>query len=254
MSEPRSHSGVILRDCLVAVVNHDADLRRFRDEAWYRIPERALGRSVGRDALQQSSVLALYQTGDITDGLPSSIELWGEISEVETLPRRKLLPDEPHHPAADQLYHQVRLSYIHQLDEPILSRTPRRLAFLRTTRQHLLAASDINDLIIGSPAEEKLWKEICKQSTDFHRQIFMEVNGTVMEVDIGLILGNQGLAILCRDDEEIRENMLTQEAEAWRVIRFSPAAIQSDLENCVRQILRAAEEIRRVMKGGEADR
>ena len=129
MSEQHSESGYILRDCLVAVVKHNADLQRFRDEAWYRIPDRALGRSIGRVALKESNVLALYQTAGVTDGLPGAIELWGEIAGVETLPRREMLPDEPNHPAADQLYHRLRLSGVHRLEQPILSRRARRLAF-----------------------------------------------------------------------------------------------------------------------------
>ena len=249
MPEPLSSAGYPARDCLVAAVNRDVDLRRFRDEAWYRIPDRALGRSVANTVLEDSNTLALYQTGRISDGLPGAIEIWGEIANVETLPRRDLIPDEPDHPAADQLYHRVRLARVHRLEHPILSRTPRRLVFLRTTREHLLAASDVNDLVIGSPAEERLWKELQKRRSEFDRKIFMEVGGTIMEVDFGLVAGVGGVAVLCGAESEINEADGVEMIHPWHVLRFSPGVVEQELEKCVEEIMAAARSIRQLLDG-----
>lgn len=249
MSEPLSGADYPVRDCLVAAVNRDADLRRFREEAWYRIPDRALGRSVARTVLEDVRTLALYQTGGIRDGLPGAIEMWGDVADVETLPRRTLIPDEPDHPSADHLYHRIRLVRIHRLEQPVISRTPRRLLFLRTTRTHLLAASDVNDLVIGSPAEERLWRELQKRRPEFERRVFMEVGGTLMEVDFGLAAGGSGVAVLCGVDGEINEG--ESQAGSWHVLRFSPGTIEQELGQCVEEILAAARDIRRMFGTGE---
>lgn len=245
MSE--SHSGFepVVRDCLVGIVADDADLKRFRDEGWYRVPDRALGRSLSRDALQELRALALYQTGTITDGLPGAIELWGEITAIDTLRRRDLLPDQPNHPAAAELYHCVRVRSVQHLQQPIISRLPRRITFLRTTQQHLLHAVDLNDLVVGSPAEERLWHAVRETYPNFNRNVFMQVNGVLMEVDFGLVIGEMAVAVLCRDEERVGESVGSLYPEAWRVIRFSASRIENELEECVREIMLAAEEVRR---------
>ena len=88
-----------LRNCLVAVVTNDADLLRFTDEHWYRVPARSLGKSLSVDTLNESTTLALYQTGGIESGLPSAIEQWGEMTRLEQMLRREIIPGEPDHPA-----------------------------------------------------------------------------------------------------------------------------------------------------------
>lgn len=244
MSERRSDFDPLVRDCLVGVVAADADLKRFRDEGWYRVPDRALGRSLGRDVLSELAALAIYQTGGVTDGLPGAIELWGEIAGIESMRRRDLLPDESHHPAADELYHRVTVASAVQLQQPIVSRLPRRITFLRTTRARLLAASDINDLIIGSAAEERLWRAVREEELELDRKVFMQIDGVVMEVDFGLVIGDRGLGILCRDEERIAESAGPLMPQAWRVIRFSPSRLEKEFEECVREILGAAREAR----------
>ncbi len=245
MSERRSEFQPVIRDCLVGVVADDADLHRFRDEKWYRIPDRALGRSLGRDALHELRTLAIYQSGGVTDGLPGSIELWGEIAAIETMRRRELLPEERTHPAADELYHRLRIDAVRRLPQPIVSRLPRRVTFLRTTRERLLQAVDLNDLVIVSAAEDRLWREVREAYPEFSRNVFMQVNGVLMEVDFALMLGERSLGVLCRDDDRIAEAQEKGHPEAWRIIRFSPSRVEKELEECVREILRAAEEARR---------
>src|SRR5437868_2731465 len=92
--EPIPDNESLHRDCLIAVVTNDADLKRFSEQRWYRIPERAIGRSLKVDSFDQFRKLALYQTSLVSNGLPSSIELWGEIDEVLRMSRREILPEE----------------------------------------------------------------------------------------------------------------------------------------------------------------
>lgn len=241
----RTTTSTPARDCLVAVITSDADLQRLREEGWYRIPDRALGRQLARDALEESSSLALYQTSSVRDGLPSAIELWGEIGERRTLARRDLIPDEPYHPSAGALYHLIRLKSVQRLERPVTSIRPRRITFIRTTREHLFHAADINDLIVGTRAEERLWKPLREQEPDVERRFYMRAQGVVMELDFALFRREQGLGIICDErPDAIREGSGVLDEgmpEAWRVLRFSPARIDEDLESCLREITAMAD-------------
>ncbi|MCE7934770.1 MAG: hypothetical protein DYG96_09275 [Chlorobi bacterium CHB2] len=224
-----------LRDTLVAVVTNDTDLQRFAEEGWYRIPARAVGRTLAADALQQTSTLALYQTGAITAGLPSAIELWGEVAQVLPKLRRELLPNEPDHPAADELYHLVRVAQVRRLERPIVSRRPRRVTFIRTTREKLLAATDINDLVIGTDAEERLWKSL--ENLEAERKYFMRVSDVMMEVDFALFEQGKTVGIIVAPDEPTATAARESATDAWRILRFSPNRLQSDLAGCLQEIM-----------------
>lgn len=234
-----------LRDTLVAVVTNDTDLQRFAEEGWYRIPARAVGRTLAADALQQTSTLALYQTGAITAGLPSAIELWGEVAQVLPKLRRELLPNEPDHPAADELYHLVRVAQVRRLERPIVSRRPRRVTFIRTTREKLLAATDLNDLVIGTDAEERLWKSL--ENLEAERKYFMRVSDVMMEVDFALFEQGKTVGIIVAPDEPTTAAARESATDAWRILRFSPNRLQSDLAGCLQEIMALV----RGMKEGE---
>jgi hypothetical protein len=223
-----------MRDCLIGVVGNDADLERFRSERWYRIPERALGRSLSIDALHETRALALYQTGAITAGLPGAIELYANVTGVERLRRGDLLSQEPDHPAADEMYRVVRIDAPQPLERPIVSRRPRRLAFIRTTREHLLHAEDINDLIIGSPAEERLWRQIRDLGTE--RRVCVTIDGVVMDVDFAIFHGSQALGLICRDGHDASAASHPYDVPAWSILRFSPVQLDADLPSCIRRI------------------
>lgn len=247
----RTTTSSTARDCLVAVITSDADLQRLREEGWYRIPERAFGRQLARDALDEASALALYQTASVRDGLPSAIELWGEIDELRTLARRDLIPDEPYHPSAGSLYHLIRLKSVERLERPVTSIRPRRITFIRTTRERLFHAADINDLIVGTKTEERLWEPLREREPDVERHYYMRAHGVVMELDFALFRRERGLGIICDErPDTIREGSRVSDEgmpEAWRVLRFSPARIDEDLDDCLREITTMAD---RMATGG----
>ena len=225
------------RDTLVAVVTNNTDLACFREDGWYRLPDCVLGRLLSKNVLEEMTTLAIYQTGAITDGLPSSIESWGEVAGIKSMYRRDLFPDESDHPAANQLYHKISISQAQYLDQPILSRYPRRVTFIRTKRERLLAASDVSDLIIGSHAEEKLCRELQAQNLDVERKVYMQVKDMVMEVDFGIFTESREIGLICSEREE-------ELIESWNLLHFLPSQIESELEECVREIMKVVETIR----------
>ena len=232
------------RDTLVAVVTSNADLAFFRDEGWYRLPDRVLGRLLNRSVLEEITTLALYQTGAVTDGMPSGIELWGEVTRIDSIYRRELFPTEADHPAANQLYHKICVERVEYLEQPILSRHSRRVAFIRTIRERLLRATDLSDLIIGSRAEEELMKELQARNLDVDRKIYMQVRDTVMEVDFGLFAEGHQIGLLCSEDGSEETNLVQEVSTAWNLLRFSPSRIENHLEECLREIMDLVEKVR----------
>jgi hypothetical protein len=231
----RMDSERIERDCLIGVVTNDIDLRRYADERWYRIPARAVGRSLKREAIEGSGVLALYQGAGISDGLPGAVELWGEIEGVRLRPRRLIIPDEPRHPAADDDYYLISIGAVERLDSPIISHRPRRITFLRTTRDRLFGASDINDLIVGTPAEERLWRSLREEGMAPERKLYMRVGEMMTEVDFAIFKGDRGLGIVCGEGRTAEPGM-SGGIGGWRIIRFSPAELEGRFAACLREI------------------
>ena len=234
MNNLEQSSGVV-RDCLIGVVTNDADLERFARDRIYRIPTRSLGRALGATALDETKYLALYQTSSIAEGLPGAIEMWGEVEKISRQLRRKILPHEPDHPSADELYHLIRLKSVARLERPILSRRPRRLTFIRTTMRHLLAASELNDLIVGTPSEEKLWSSL--KERDVERRFLIDRGGLVMELDFAIFSGEESLGVICRDDAPRPSALAPLRNDGWSILRFSPAALEADFGTCLKRIM-----------------
>jgi len=226
------------RDTLVAVVSNDADLERFRQRGTYRIPTRTIGRSLGRTTLDESHYLALYQTASITNGIAGAIELWGEIVERTVAPRRQILPDQPDHPAADELYHLLTVHPVEQLPQPVVALNRRRFAFLRTSRERLLAAATLDDLPVGTAAEERLWREIQGWSIDAHRHLLLPRDGVVMELSMALFANGRGIGVVMDDNvQDARIEVVEGGDDAlWKVIHFAPAQLEDDFTGCVHQI------------------
>ncbi len=232
-------------DTLVAVLNSDGDRHFFLKEHAYRIPDRVLGRALARDALEGLKYLALYQSSGITEGLPGAIEWWGKVARIESLRRHEIIPDEPDHRSAGELYHLITVGRPRRLNPPLRSRHPRRITFIRTTRKRLIGAEDIGDLPLGSPGAESLIEAVSAhvaeqegRGVDLGRRTFMKVRDVGMEVDFGLYEGDAGLGVIC-DDRVAEEGPVIEHSGRVGIIRFSAARVETDVESCVDQIMAA---------------
>lgn len=124
---------------LVAVMNDREDLRRAREEGWYRIP---LAKAPANLGVQR---LALYLTAAFgAEG--AAVRYWADIERCEVRRRRELLPEQSGHPRADGLYLCLRLGELQELERPVPARSWRRVTFIATTWERLQAARDIREL------------------------------------------------------------------------------------------------------------
>ncbi|MBC7233026.1 MAG: hypothetical protein H5T68_07295 [Chloroflexi bacterium] len=139
---------------LIAIMNNPRDLAIARDQHWYRIPVKHLPQR-GFHA----PILAFYQTKEFGEQ-KWSINYYAHTTTWEMVPRIQLLPDEPSHPRANELYYKVHLGELRTLPHPIVSRKWRRITFIVTHWGRLLEAQEINQLLHGSIWEERLWRAL----------------------------------------------------------------------------------------------
>jgi len=141
---------------LVAIVNSPRDWAIVRDLHWYRIPLRRIPQR-GVNA----PVLAFYQTKAF-EAQRWSINYYAFATAWEVMSRIQLLPEEPDHPRAQELYYKVHLGELIPLPRPIVSQKWRRINFIVTHWERLQGAQEVSELLHGSIWEERLWRALRK--------------------------------------------------------------------------------------------
>jgi len=124
---------------LVGVIRRQRDLRLARDEGWYRIPLAHWPREV------DCEVVAFFLSrafGPLNGG----IRCYAQMRGLELAYRRDLLPAEPNHRRADEVYYRVALGPLVEKQPPILNPGRRRFAFITCTWERFDAARTIQDL------------------------------------------------------------------------------------------------------------
>ena len=138
---------------LVAVMPNERDFAIARDAHWYRIPAARAPEGI------HAEYLALYQTKSFGDDA-FAIHYYGRIEGVELITRHELLPEEPNHPRANNPYYKLSLGPLVRLPHPIISRKWRRITFLVTTGERFQKAWELNDLVLGTPDDDVVWRAI----------------------------------------------------------------------------------------------
>ena len=134
---------------LIVVVPTMDDWLRVRDQHWYRIP---LSRAPRQIAAQY---LAFYHTKSCGD-LRWAVHYYAPVRCYHLTKRREILPLEPDHARADDLYYKVELGPLEALPRPVPARSLRRVTFIMTTLSRLMRAGEIGDLWLRSDRQDKL--------------------------------------------------------------------------------------------------
>src|SRR5687767_7809400 len=137
------------RDVLVALVPQPRDLLIAQERGWYRVRSLEMAGRI-KGGLKQFKHLAFYQP-DSFKTTRRCVRYFAPILGIESVPRIDLLPDEPDHPRANDLYVKFNLGDLQELPRPIPSERGRRILFIPTNWTKIEPAEDINDLFAGSP-------------------------------------------------------------------------------------------------------
>jgi hypothetical protein len=205
---------------LVAILNNKRDFEIARILGWYRIPFKTAPKTVSVDWL------AFYQTAKFGDE-KWSINYAAPVRGHELTTRAELLRTQPNHPRAQEPYYKIQLGPLERLPRPIPSRKWRRFTFLYTTGERLLAAAELNDLIVQSAERELLWTALRERGLCAERQYEAAPGG---EIDLALLcaLGQLGIAV--------GEPQPLKERRGWQYLTFLPSAVQADLPGVVKAI------------------
>jgi hypothetical protein len=143
---------------LVAVMNNPRDLEIARLLGWYRIPLRTAPKVVAVD------YLVFYQTQAFGDE-GGCIQYIASVRGHELTTRAELLRDEADHPRAREEYYKIQIGPLQPLPHPIRADAWRRVTFLYTTGEYLLAAQTINDLVVQSEERQTLWRALRERAS-----------------------------------------------------------------------------------------
>lgn len=136
---------------LVAYVPRPSDFTIVQRDSWYRIPQRYAPKGL------HAEYLAFY-FGSKFGEEKWAIHYYARRAGHELVRRRDLLPDQPDHPRADDIYYKVQLEGLQKLAQPIVSLRWRRVTFVHTTWDRFTDATEINDLFIeGGPYVDRLY-------------------------------------------------------------------------------------------------
>lgn len=126
---------------LIAYMPEPKDFDRLVNEHWYRIPQQRAPKGL------YSEYYSFY-FGNKFGRRKWSICFYARQLGHELLRRRDIIPDEPEHPRAEELYYRVALGPLIELKEPIVSLRLRRISFLHTTWDRFRDAREISDLFV----------------------------------------------------------------------------------------------------------
>jgi hypothetical protein len=217
---------------LVVVLNNKRDFEIARILGWYRIPLKTAPKTVAVDWL------AFYQTAKFGDE-KWAINYIAPVHGHELTTRAELLRTQPDHPRAREQYFKIQLGSLERLPRPIPSRKWRRVTFLYTTGERLLAAQELNDLIVQSAERETLWQALRERGLRAERQYEAAPSG---EIDLALLcaLGQLGIAV--------GETQKLKERGGWQYLTFPEAAVKDDLPAVVKAVKKKVKEMGGVKK------
>lgn len=239
---------------LVAHPPTPADLEIAQTQGWYRIRSQEMAGRI-RGGLEFFEYLAFYQPKAFRRER-FCVRRYARLRNVTESRRIDLLPEEPGHPRAQQLYLKLELGPIQLLERPVLSSRPRRILFVPTTWRKLHEAEELNDLFVGSRLEDRLYLKLRELGLLPEREWFVQYSdprktgrpARSFFLDFALFCQDRDLDIetdgdawhlgeksSARDNE--RDNLL--EANRWHILRFNTEHIERDIESTL-SIIREA--------------
>ncbi len=216
---------------LIALVNHPRDWELIRHEHWYRMPTRHAPRYFA-----SAQYLAFYFARSFGES-KWTIPHYATVRGHELVRRRDLLPAEPNHPRADELYYQLQLGPLQRREPPIVSKRGRRLLFLWTTWEKFARAQEINDLFHKGPAQDQLWEALKENNLDAEREMLVREGRSRYRVDF-LIYCSQGtLAVM------IGERRVLPAGHAFRRVVIAEEDLENHFQPALERIKSQAREL-----------
>lgn len=175
---------------LVGVMPDPADLTIAREQHWYRVPIKHAPTGI------HAEYIAFYFTKKFGPELRWGIHLYARRTGHELVRRVELLPAQPNHPRAEQMYYKLQLGELNQKTPPITSLRWRRITFIQTTWDRFQAAQEINDLFRSDDGfVDRTYHMLKQRGIQPERNVEIREGGTRYTVDM-MIPCHEGAVLL----------------------------------------------------------
>lgn len=145
---------------LIAIMPHPRDMEIARLLGWYRIRMKSAPKVISVDHI------AFYQPSSFGEDHRWKVEYVFPVTGHELASRAELFRDEADHPRAREEYFKIQLGAMQRLPRPILAGSWKRLSFLYTTGERLLAAKTLKDLTVRDDERKILWKALRERAAE----------------------------------------------------------------------------------------
>lgn len=224
-------------EVLVAILNDRDDFVAARDQHWYRIPVNSQEKWLSKR--WPPEYVAFYQTNEFGPEA-HAVHWYAKVRGFSNLARRELFPDEPPNAKNNKRYYRLDLEPLRRLLSPIVSRTARKIVFIRTTWEKFAKASEINDLFDDSPLENRLWEVFKERQIPAERQYFLEIESEHYALDFAIWCETGKIDVETDGDrwhanpqkaalDNCRDHALI--AQGWSVLRFTTPQIMDGLDS-----------------------
>ena len=226
-------------DTLVGIVTSRADVQRFHEQRWYRVPVANWPRE-----RWNPTYVALFETIKAT-GDEQCVRYWGKVIDTGDYTRAELLPNEPSRGRDTKLYKRILVERCEELTDPIVFHKRRRNPFLLTTKRRLLEARSASDLILGSGLEERIWEGLRELAIPAEREWYFPSDNQHFWLDFAVFCHRNNIDVEVDGDhyhmrpaqveaDKRRDNLL--EDQGWTVRRFTQTQILEDTDGVIRRI------------------
>jgi hypothetical protein len=204
---------------LVGVMPNPGDLEIAQTQHWYRVPVQRAPTGI------HAEVVAFYFTKSFSPDLRWAIHYYARRTGHELVRRVDLLPDEPDHPRAGEMYYKLQLGPLKRKEPPIISQRWRRITFIQTTWDRFAAAREINDLFSSDDVfVDRVYHALRMRGLQPEREVIIRERNTAYTVDILIPCQDGAVMLSTRDERPAKALMLAHDEER------DLAAIQSAIE------------------------
>jgi hypothetical protein len=154
---------------LVTYMPAPKDMEIARVLGWYRIPLRTAPKVIAVD------FLAFYQPASFGEH-KWRVEYVAPVRGHELTSRAELLRDELDHPRAQEEYFKIQIGPLIRLPSPIRAERWKRITFLYTTGEYLLAAKTVNDMVVESDQRRVLWRALRDRAKTSSQKVVPDVD------------------------------------------------------------------------------
>ena len=174
---------------LVAYVPTPSDFDVICNQGWYRIPQKSAPKGL------YAEYYAFY-FGRKFGQKKWAIHFYAPRLGHELVTRKMLLPQQPNHPRAEELYYKVQLGPLIELSRPIISLRWRRITFLHSTWDRFNDAVDINDLFLGGEAYvDRLYAALKEKGIQAERNYRVKESGEHYDAPLVIFCRNGRITI-----------------------------------------------------------